>query len=209
MKPIESFLIMPVQRLPRIEMLLKDLLKHTDEDHPDHLNLERAFEGISEITAFVNEKKREAENFHKMAAVQRKMGKKPGHNIVQPHRKWLKEGTLDVFNKDKKKRIERSVILFSDMLLCSTEKSITQIKKGLHHTVRYDTLETYLLDRNSSAKPGNDDPTSLVVQTRHAQCLLFAETAQLMKEWVDTINEAIKQLGQARSSRSFGSPLAR
>lgn len=76
MKQIESFLIMPVQRLPRIEMLLKDLLKHTDENHPDYFELSKAFEGISELTAFVNEKKREAENFEKMAAVQRKMGKK-------------------------------------------------------------------------------------------------------------------------------------
>lgn len=58
MKQIESFLIMPVQRLPRIEMLLKDLLKHTDEDHPDHFEMNRAFEGISKLTAFVNEKKR-------------------------------------------------------------------------------------------------------------------------------------------------------
>src|SRR3990167_2750123 len=73
---IESYLIMPVQRLPRIEMLLKDLLRHTTEDHPDFKPLSSAYEGILSIANFVNEKKREAENFSKMAAVQRKLGSK-------------------------------------------------------------------------------------------------------------------------------------
>ena len=31
-----SYLIMPVQRVPRYIMLLEDLLKHTPEDHSDH-----------------------------------------------------------------------------------------------------------------------------------------------------------------------------
>ena len=83
---IESYLIMPVQRLPRIEMLLKDLLRHTTEDHPDFKPLSSAYEGILSIANFVNEKKREAENFSKMAAVQRKLGSKvsPPHFIQYP-----------------------------------------------------------------------------------------------------------------------------
>ena len=36
---IESYLVKPVQRLPKYVLLLRDLLKHTDLDHPDHENL--------------------------------------------------------------------------------------------------------------------------------------------------------------------------
>lgn len=33
---IESYLIKPVQRLPKYVLLYKDLLKHTDKNHPDY-----------------------------------------------------------------------------------------------------------------------------------------------------------------------------
>jgi len=106
---------------------------------------------------------------------------------------------LEVYDKEKKKRIERSVILFSDMLLCSTEKSVVAIKKGLHHTVRYDTLETYQLDKNSKAFPNPSDPVSFIVETRHSNCTLFAQSPQEMNGWCDTINETVTNLGKPRS----------
>jgi hypothetical protein len=33
---IEDFLVKPIQRLPKYVLLFKDLLKNTDEDHPDY-----------------------------------------------------------------------------------------------------------------------------------------------------------------------------
>jgi len=37
-----DFLIMPVQRLPRYELLISDLMKKTDSTHPDYENLKEA-----------------------------------------------------------------------------------------------------------------------------------------------------------------------
>ena len=39
---VRSFLIMPVQRVPRYRMLLEDLLAHTDADHPEEPHLREA-----------------------------------------------------------------------------------------------------------------------------------------------------------------------
>jgi len=41
---LESHLIMPVQRLPRYQLLLDTLLKYTPEEHVDHQNLIKALE---------------------------------------------------------------------------------------------------------------------------------------------------------------------
>jgi hypothetical protein len=38
-QPLESYLILPVQRIPRYQMLLSDLVKHTSPEHPDYHNL--------------------------------------------------------------------------------------------------------------------------------------------------------------------------
>ena len=36
---IRSFLITPIQRIPRYKLLLDDLKKHTPEKHPDYKDL--------------------------------------------------------------------------------------------------------------------------------------------------------------------------
>ena len=41
MIPLLSYLILPVQRIPRYNMLLRDMLHQTKEDHPDYENLSK------------------------------------------------------------------------------------------------------------------------------------------------------------------------
>jgi FYVE/RhoGEF/PH domain-containing protein 5/6 len=58
---LASFLIMPVQRLPRYILLLRELYKHTPPTHADEPLLAKAVEKVSAVAEFVNEKKRSAE----------------------------------------------------------------------------------------------------------------------------------------------------
>lgn len=43
---LQSFLIMPVQRFPRYELLLREVLKHTPADHVDRDSLQKAGSGF-------------------------------------------------------------------------------------------------------------------------------------------------------------------
>ncbi|KAJ3315357.1 hypothetical protein HDV04_003750 [Boothiomyces sp. JEL0838] len=45
---LQAFLVLPVQRIPRYKLLLEDLFKHTPEDHPDHENIKKAIESVSQ-----------------------------------------------------------------------------------------------------------------------------------------------------------------
>ena len=54
--PMNSFLTLPIQRIPRYKMLLEAVLKYTDESHPDHENLQKCVQQISVIADEVNEK---------------------------------------------------------------------------------------------------------------------------------------------------------
>ncbi len=51
---LESYLIMPVQRLPRYQMLLNGLLKYTDEHHVDYQDLQQAHARIIDICHDIN-----------------------------------------------------------------------------------------------------------------------------------------------------------
>jgi len=54
---LSSLLITPVQRIPRYELLLKELINCTWETHPDYTNLEKALQTIKGVASTINEKK--------------------------------------------------------------------------------------------------------------------------------------------------------
>ncbi|CAG8705191.1 9518_t:CDS:2, partial [Cetraspora pellucida] len=65
-----SFLSLPIQRIPRYKLLLEALLKHTDESHPDFIDLQKCVRQINIIADEVNEKMRDAENQQKVLEIQ-------------------------------------------------------------------------------------------------------------------------------------------
>jgi hypothetical protein len=68
---LDSFLIMPVQRIPRYILLLSELKKHTPSDHPDYPKITEAWTSMQEVANYVNEKKRESESTVPSALVDR------------------------------------------------------------------------------------------------------------------------------------------
>ena len=56
------------------DALCKDLIKNTDEGHPDFENLQQAFEKIETVVDYVNERKRLAENLQRIHEIQMNIG---------------------------------------------------------------------------------------------------------------------------------------
>jgi FYVE/RhoGEF/PH domain-containing protein 5/6 len=73
---LDSYQIMPIQRIPRYELLLKELVSNTDETHPDFPNLKRAVGEVHTIANLINEQKKLSENMMKMLQIQNLMGAK-------------------------------------------------------------------------------------------------------------------------------------
>ena len=102
---IMSYLIMPVQRIPRYVMLLEDMLKHTWDDHCDREAIGSALDKISGVAAEVNEAKRRAEDMNKVLEVQDSISsllsgiKKDAGltTLVDPARRYIRQGRLRKF----------------------------------------------------------------------------------------------------------------
>jgi hypothetical protein len=67
---LESYLIMPIQRVARYGLLLRELIKQTWQDHDDYQDLFSALKTIDLVTAYVNEHKAKAVNFEKVKMIQ-------------------------------------------------------------------------------------------------------------------------------------------
>ncbi|KAL6069507.1 guanine nucleotide exchange factor 9, variant 3 [Balamuthia mandrillaris] len=96
---LRSFLILPIQRIPRYELFLKDLVKHTQEDHPDYYNLCQALQKVKGVNHIINDNIRQAKNRLKIVELQHSLVKKAWQKtaipqLVAAHRTFVKEGTL-------------------------------------------------------------------------------------------------------------------
>lgn len=134
---LTDFLIMPIQRIPRYVMLLQELVKYTDEGHPDYVDINAALGKIKEIAAYLNEKKREAENREKIVEINEKISGLPAA-LPAPSRKFLREGALTSVLKGKKNK--SMAFLFNDLLVIVDQKFKFQESIPLSDTSIYDDI---------------------------------------------------------------------
>lgn len=122
--PLTGFLIMPVQRIPRYLLLLKELLKYTPESHVDFKDLVIAYDKITSVANEVNEAERNAENLNTIYSIQTLLSGQI-ETILEPHRKLVKHGQIDIIIKQKRKI--GYLILFNDMIILTKQKGATTI----------------------------------------------------------------------------------
>jgi hypothetical protein len=88
-----SYLIMPVQRIPRYELLLRELKRYTLKTDPGYPALEEAFDKIKAIASHVNEEKRKIESMSKLVEIQSKIQGDFG-TLLQAHRHLIRKRSL-------------------------------------------------------------------------------------------------------------------
>ncbi|XP_066564909.1 protein ECT2 isoform X2 [Amia ocellicauda] len=80
-----ELLIRPVQRLPSVALLLNDIKKHTANDNPDKVTLEKAIESLKEVMTHINEDKRKTEGQKQIFDVVYEVDGCPA-NLLSSHR---------------------------------------------------------------------------------------------------------------------------
>jgi hypothetical protein len=128
-----SLLITPVQRLPRYELLLRELLNRTDGAHADAEPLRRALHEVSSVARYVNDRQRDADSQRALLDAQKRILGRP-RDFVQPHRALINEG--DVLMGAKKDA--RRLFLMSDLLVVTRRLSrLERLKEENATAVRY------------------------------------------------------------------------
>lgn len=100
---LESYLLLPIQRVPRYRLLLEDLAMCTpptaDEQHD---TLDDALNEISSLASLMNEEKRESDSRLRLFHWQKRITLKGPSPLVQPHRKLILDGSLMLIRLVKK-----------------------------------------------------------------------------------------------------------
>jgi hypothetical protein len=123
---LSSYLIMPIQRIPRYQLLLDGLVKATPKDHPDYTDLSSALKQIVSVADYMNERKRDVENILHMTNLQGQMLYKDDKfvPIVSPTRRYRRDGNFEVYLNGERSPFSY-IFLFTDAVLFTKQK-----KKG-------------------------------------------------------------------------------
>eukprot|EP01130_Rhizamoeba_saxonica_P008502 TRINITY_DN3443_c0_g1_i1.p1 TRINITY_DN3443_c0_g1~~TRINITY_DN3443_c0_g1_i1.p1 ORF type:complete len:252 (-),score=36.31 TRINITY_DN3443_c0_g1_i1:743-1498(-) len=137
-----SYLIMPIQRLPRYRMLLEDMIKHTPEDHPDYFELQNGLEQLMIVADSVNQAIVEAEEKHKLYQIAKKLITDSSFTVMKPSRSYIMDG--DLHKICRKSRKKRKFFLFNDVFLYSYSQTSGKYVLIVHNTRSICVKITYL-----------------------------------------------------------------
>jgi len=118
-RDLRSFLIQPVQRVPRYRMLLEDLFNHTDEGHPEREDIQQALDAVVQLAKSFNADKAVVDDHAQLLTYFEKFCDKDATTLKAElnsyERKFIKEGSL--IKARLSHRQKRQLFLLSDVLL--------------------------------------------------------------------------------------------
>uniref|UniRef100_A0A8C2BMH2 Epithelial cell transforming 2 n=1 Tax=Cyprinus carpio TaxID=7962 RepID=A0A8C2BMH2_CYPCA len=133
---LAELLIRPVQRLPSVALLLNDIKKHTSDDNPDKVTLEKAIESLKEVMTHINEDKRKTEGQKQIFDVVYEVDGCPA-NLLSSHRSLVhRVETIALGDKPCDRGEHVTLFLFNDCLEIARKrhKVITTFRSPLGQT---------------------------------------------------------------------------
>ncbi|XP_050441671.1 rho guanine nucleotide exchange factor 17 [Adelges cooleyi] len=115
---LDSLLIMPVQRVPRYELLIQTLLKHTEPSHPDHESLIESQKQVHEMAVKINCTEKDNMELEQIESLIDGL-----IHLAATDRTFLRHDLVTIVSGQSMNRKERALFLFSDLLI------VTSIKK--------------------------------------------------------------------------------
>lgn len=137
LQSVDSFLVMPVQRLPRYVLLLRDMRKYTAPSWEENVELDNASRHVDSVIQELNSHipPDGAQQIRKMLAIDDSIQGEIPSGLMKVDRKFLKEGQVHIRKlkvgdktKPEKKRLEERakgmkayVFLFNDLLVITEQ----------------------------------------------------------------------------------------
>jgi len=181
---LSSLLIQPIQRIPRYELLIREVLGNTHPSHPDKEELESCYEELKIMNSKINRSMDEHKRRDAVRIVEEQLGGAAaiGFNLVGPARRLLKKGKF--FKMSRAKNIEYTFFLFSDMLLYCSDRGNDQFK--LHKKLPIN--DAFSITDVSEAEQKN----GFILYNSVKSFKAFASTADEKREWFSALEGVVR-----------------
>eukprot|EP00698_Gefionella_okellyi_P011132 TRINITY_DN2917_c0_g2_i2.p1 TRINITY_DN2917_c0_g2~~TRINITY_DN2917_c0_g2_i2.p1 ORF type:complete len:290 (-),score=57.91 TRINITY_DN2917_c0_g2_i2:458-1327(-) len=175
---LESVLITPVQRVPRLQLLVQELVKATPLTHKDYPQIHKALMMVRDIAAFVNEGVRNGERLAQVVKIQQLVDTSDlSESLVRPGRSFVRDALMTSSFNGRRSR-QQYFVLFTDALMCAEESGLFRSHKfKLKHMLPLADIvvQSDLTQDNIVFRHGRD------------QIELASDTVLETKEWLNDL----------------------
>lgn len=191
---ISDLIITPLQRVTRYPMLLKEIVKHTAEDHPDLPLLHEALEKYTALNHEINEGFNERERRNKVTEISNMVleGGKP-ISLVAPARRFIRQGELWKVCRSRSQKY--TFFLFSDLLLYT----VPQGKTFKFHN----KLEMNTTFKIGNLNPENYPPHSFILESDTKSFVVFADSEGECMKWYNDIQNIKENLDERERQKGY------
>ncbi|ORY56212.1 Dbl homology domain-containing protein [Neocallimastix californiae] len=207
---LDSFLIKPVQRICKYPLLLKELLKYTDESNKDYENLKNGYEKLQTVVNVVNGASKVVEAVYSLIELQSRFN--PKISIVTASRKikYKSEVTISIKKMssptsqtvspidqeiEKKQRI---VFIFNDMLIIA--KALSQepnrLEKGKLKLIEKREFSDVEVDSGTETKdkdPNLINTIEITLNNPEAHGIIFCNSETEKEELLYQLTSSLKE----------------
>lgn len=184
---LESYLIMPIQRVMRYEMLTTRMIKSTPPDEPTYLQqLMKTDKQLVQIACEVDEA---VEEYEKTKALKNLFYRLKGgpEDLVSPSRSYVREGPLTKCCRSADK--EFYFCLFNDLLIYGHKGARGMIT--VHHTM---SMKDHHL-RTETTQPGEYPTHSFAILSEVRSFAVYGATEQESAAWKKDIDKLVQSFG--------------
>ncbi|KAM4748853.1 FYVE, RhoGEF and PH domain-containing protein 6 [Rhinophrynus dorsalis] len=182
---LKHYLLKPVQRIPQYRLLLTDYLKNLQEESSDYSDTQAALSVVIEVANHANDILKQGDNFQKLMQIQYSLN--GHHEIVQPGRVFLKEGTL--MKLSRKVMQPRMFFLFNDALLYTTP-----VQSGMYKLNNMLSLAGMKVRKPTQEAYQNE----LKIESVERSFILSASSATERDDWLEAISGAIEEYAKKK-----------
>eukprot|EP01083_Nonionella_stella_P126121 381599_1 len=182
--PLESLIILPIQRMPRYKMLLEEIIKHTQSIHPDLQQLKQALAKISEVNDSINTRMKDFDARIKVQNIENRFNGKITP-LVTPSRRYLKQGQLcKIGSKDDQDYV---FFLFNDCLLYASQSMIGD-KLIFGNLLRFNSK--FKIRQTANKTNVHLIENLFEIHSTTESFMVYASTKTEMNDWIQSINDA-------------------
>lgn len=189
---LQHHMLEPIQRVPRYLVLLREYVKCLPDDSSDKADSLDALDLVQKAASHSNESLRVCDQLQKMLSINERLGNMV--NVIDPGRKFIKEGMLKRISPKDGSKTDRYLFLFHDMLLIC--QGVLKLKHHYKIKMKLDTSDIQLVEDSHSLQT----PESFHLICKEKCLELLACNQKLREEWINALHSCITSSKFRRAS---------
>ncbi|XP_059153597.1 guanine nucleotide exchange factor VAV3-like isoform X3 [Physella acuta] len=217
---LRDLLHVPMQRVLKYHLLMRELIKNTDKTSDERSGLEQALEAMQDLSLYVNEVKRDHEGLQVIEEIQNSINdlKMPPNTSLKDYGRFQKDGELKVLSHADNRQRNRSepvgkvekrhIFLFDKVMLMCKAKIVDKFFWGDTYSFKDAiVLGEYKIDNSAFSNDRRADKATqrgwsypfIMVKERTTAYTFYAKTAEQRDKWKEAVTLALDNSNPGRN----------